>query len=266
MTPRAMACFLCWMHARAPRDREALLQALPAHVREALRQQAIPRGPPEQIVEPLTERLDSLHSSWLPPPQASKPTAFSWKGFLQGLPEFVLAFWQKWLWQQIVSQQWIPKALLPDMGEWEPLLRLSKHELTALIDDLSVFDIVVNLRRSVLPEEQKLWSTILSERQKKIAQKLLQQPIWPGQAPLPLRHAQPEEVARQLHVRGCLRLGAALHGLHEGFIWYIVHRLDRGRGDLVQRAALSETAPDAIASARRSLQWALHALSQGTSR
>ena len=266
MTPRAMACFLCWMHARMPREKESLFQILPEHLRAALQQQPIPRGLPEQILESLSQRLEPMHHSWIPPLPGLVGEPQTWRDWFASLPELAVEFWQRWLWQQVSSHQWLPKALLPEMGEWEPLLQLEKQQLVELIDILGLFDVVVNLRRAVHPEEQQIWAQALSPQQKHAAQKLLQLPNWPGQAPLPLTHSSPKEVNRQIHTRGCIRLGAALHGLNEGFLWYIAHRLDRGRGDLVQKSANSSVSPEALQTARRSVLWALQELTKDGAR
>lgn len=276
MTPRAATTLMSWLDSRMKREKAQALAMLPSSVASRLRE-APASETPSGLLEPLEDRLHGIHYSWFAPALSRLPAsqrtvaeqALSGpRPGLRELPQLLLEYWQSWLWKQVVEQNWLPAKMVQAPEALRPLKRLTKAQLMELIDLLSVFDVVPNLRRAIHSSEQKFWSEVLTPPQKRLAQKLLQQPSWPGQLPLSGSSESIEEAARTLHQRGCLRLGAALHGSDAAFIWEIAHRLDSGRGEIVQQAAAQTLSAEAHAAALHALtlalrDWSSHSESRG---
>jgi hypothetical protein len=277
VTPRAATTLISWLDSRMKKEKAQALAMLPSSVASRLSEMPA-MEPPKGLIEPLENRLHGIHYSWfapalsrLPPAQRSmaEQSLSGTRRGLRELPQLLLEYWQSWLWKQVVEKNWLPAKMVHAPEALRPLTRLTKAELIELIDLLGVFDVVPNLRRAIHSAEQKFWSEVLTPAQKKFAQKLLQQTSWPGQLPLGSSDSV-EEAARALHQRGCLRLGAALHGSDEPFIWEIAHRLDSGRGGIVQQAASQTLSPEAHAASLHALtmalrDWSNHAENRGDS-
>ncbi len=263
MTPRGAVTLVSWLDSRMKREKAQAISRLPASM--ALKLKDLPSSRVDDLLESVPDRLRAIHYSWFQPalsrlPPEQRQTAEEalplerGPAGLRALPALILEYWQSWLWRQIVEQDWLPQRMLRAPEGLEQLASLSKHDLMEVIDLLGVFDVIPNLRKAIHASEQKFWGEVLSATQKKLAHKLLMQPAWPGQLPLAVGSVSIPDASRTLHQRGCLRLGAALRGSHDSFLWAIVHHLDRGRGQLVQEAASETTSAEAIAAARGALE------------
>lgn len=142
------------------------------------------------------------------------------------------------------TNQLLPVECLPPTP-LNSLLYLSKKELTQLMDDLSMYDLAVELRQIVETKILKKIYSFLSEEQKKSLKIAMAQresysipriglDKWDGTE---------ESFRHLLHRRGLARLGAALSGQDPDLIWYICHQLDIGRGNALFKLCKKETAP-----------------------
>ena len=136
-------------------------------------------------------------------------------------------------------QIWQPKEALPleylPPSPLSDLLVLSKHELVELIDLLAMYDLSEAIRHIVgkkhlkalylclSPQKQQFLRVCLHKKEKLTAPKLDIEK-WNG---------SPEQLTTIIHKRGMLRLGKALSGQNQHFIWNIVHTLDTGRGNTI---------------------------------
>ena len=96
-----------------------------------------------------------------------------------------------------------------------PLLFLSKKQLITLIDYLSLYDLAFELKHIVDKKEKSL--------------RLL------------------------MHKRGVFRFSIALSSQSKELIWHIIHRLDKGRGGMLQKCIKKEIASHIVDSVQASV-------------
>ncbi len=127
----------------------------------------------------------------------------------------------------------------------KPLLRLSKKELTKLIDFLSLHDLAAEMRQIVETKILKKIYSFLSEDERKFFKQTMahQKESFPMPRMGLDRWDGAEESFRHiLHRRGITRLGIALSAQDPDFIWYICHQLDIGRGNVLHKLCGKEAA------------------------
>ncbi len=239
-----------------PAGQESLLKALP--LEDATRVSALTldaADPAPALLRPILA-LDKIHYSWLVPrlkelpkskafllstlltePQASKVrkalniqdvptiTSSSIKAFLarQLIPELGLT--------EILPLEYLPKTALT------PLAHLNKKELVALIDLMGLYDlaqeihqivnkkILENVYHCLSKSKTAYLKQCLHTREKLVTQRLhLEQ--WDGNA---------EKLMKLLHHRGMVRLAYGLSGQNAELNWHIIHILDSGRGEKLNR-------------------------------
>jgi hypothetical protein len=122
---------------------------------------------------------------------------------------------------------------------------MSKQQLVALIDSLSLIDLALELRQIVETKILKKIYSFLSEEEKK---GLKRAAVISQSSPVTRLHLEKwdgtEKALRlKLHKRGIARLAAALSSQHPDFIWYICHQLDIGRGKALAKLSKGEVAP-----------------------
>jgi len=146
-----------------------------------------------------------------------------------------------------------PSAFLAE-STLTPLLSLTKTQLIELIDYLGIYDLAQELRQIVnksiiknvnnaLSVKKQRFLKICMHQKEKISVAKLGLINWKGDA---------SQLSRVLHRRGLLRLGGALSGQQPEFTWYIVHRLDSGRGHILENSYSKKEIP--VASAALVLQ------------
>lgn len=127
----------------------------------------------------------------------------------------------------------------------KPLFRLSKKELTKLIDFLSLHDLAAEIRQIVETKILKKIYSFLSEDERKFLKQTMahQKESFPmPRMALERWDGEEESFRHLLHRRGIMRLSLALSGQDPDFIWYICHQLDIGRGNVLYKLCGKEAA------------------------
>ncbi|MCC5831961.1 MAG: hypothetical protein JJU12_02840 [Chlamydiales bacterium] len=117
------------------------------------------------------------------------------------------------------------------------LLNLNKKELLNLIDLLGVHDLSADLRQVVDKEMLRKIYAALSSEQLRFLHYCTKQPMkWISpKLGLPSWDGSKEKLRRMLHGRGLIRLGRALFDEDESFKWHLLHRLDIGRAQIIEK-------------------------------
>lgn len=129
----------------------------------------------------------------------------------------------------VLPVSYLPQSPLSSLVEWD------KNQLVELIDFLGLHDLAGEVRHIIDKDRLKKLSPCLTHRQKQFLriclhqkEKLVSSKIgidgWQGDC---------DQLNRNLHRRGLLRLGKALCGHHKDLVWHIAHILDSGRGNIL---------------------------------
>ncbi|MBN1914290.1 MAG: hypothetical protein JW769_00155 [Parachlamydiales bacterium] len=222
--------------------------------------------PPTFTIDPQKYFQDglifSIHYSWLIPflktqppesgalflslfpPQEQKKLS----GLLQVIPSSSLSnLGKKYCEQFLLSyfvkeQQILPIEFLPS-SPLNFLLSLSKEQLISLIDYLSLYDLVEEMRYIVDRGLLKRIFHCLPDKMKQLIPTIPKQSFSLPRMNLPKWDGSKKTFLSLLHTRGLQRLGIALIGQHPHFIWYLTHKLDIGRGNAVIKYSLKEISP-----------------------
>ncbi|MEZ5315292.1 MAG: hypothetical protein R3E91_03660 [Chlamydiales bacterium] len=203
------------------------------------------------------EWIESMHFSWFYLPLKSLKPEIQ-KLFLSLLPEkkavelskmlslpleklsyssFMIPFLMNIFKKKILGEiDIISEDCLP-ASDLNPLLKLTRLELLNLIDLLGIHDLSIDLRQIVDREILKnIYSALFSE-QIHFLHYCTKQPIkWiPPTLGLLRWNRSKEKLQHLLHERGLIRLGGALFDQNESLKWYLIHRLDTGRAELIQK-------------------------------
>ena len=157
--------------------------------------------------------------------------------------DVALSFFRQLIFDKITEAdtEVVPPEYIPD-SELNLLLELSKNEIIMLIDYLAIYDLSIQLPKTVDPTTLKKVEAYLSPDKKKLLKTLsfYKQPFtFP---PMPLYKADNEEEFNLiLHKRGLNRFSKALCNEHKSFIWHICHKLDIGRGKALAKFCIEKT-------------------------
>ncbi len=250
--------------SRCPPDKSrALERFLPEG--ERLRLEKLPSFAEEVTPESFSngDMLEKVHWSWFLPtlktypeseqklflsslsPYAAKNLAkeLEISSQTQEMTEVARAFMRQILLQSLVGphERLLPVNYLPP-SPLTPLLHLSKKELIALIDSLSIYDLAEELRQIVETKILKKIYSFLSEEEKKLLKTRAahKEPFVLSRMGLDRWDGTEESFRHLLHRRGLARLGAALSGQDPDFIWILCHRLDIGRGNALFKLCAKE--------------------------
>lgn len=251
MTTKNATLFKVFLNHFHPGAQEKILASLPQREREEIIETKITSQNPVAFLSWPQELIARTHYSWLAPIIRQTP-AFLRKATVAALPEpqssKLLSFLHisspcpklappvKTFLINAFFQQWSPPAIIPltdlQQSQLTPLLYLSKNELVELIDLLSIHDLADSMRRIVDKKLlEKIYHCLSLTRQKylrfclrnkeKATAPELEVSKWNGES---------DSLHVLLHQRGLLRLGKALSGQSQEFIWHLTHVLDTGRG------------------------------------
>lgn len=137
----------------------------------------------------------------------------------------------------------IAKELLPK----HPLnifVEFSKNELIECINFLALFDLSIELKKTVATKTIKQIHSYLLPEQKKFLQKIAsyKEPFSFSQF-LHKWDGTKDNFQKLLHKRGLYRFAAGLHGLYPDLLWYIFHHLDTGRARILQKMCEKKVNP-----------------------
>ena len=257
---RAYVVLKTFLNRIGPEKREALERFLPPSEREKL---ASIRSSNEPVPFSNENLLDKVHWSWLLPtlktyteresklflaalnPKSAKnlTKALTLSSQPQEISEVAKAFLRKTLLDSLIEsgQAILPIPYLPP-SPLNPLLNLSKKQLTHLIERLSLHDLVLELRQIVETKILKKIYSLLTEEEKSFLKHISQHkdPFTLGKTSLEKWDGSEESLRTLLHKRGLVRFGAGLSGQDPDLIWMICHELDIGRGSALHKLCLKE--------------------------
>ncbi len=138
----------------------------------------------------------------------------------------------------------LPKNYLPP-SSLNILSTFSKNRLLQLIDLLALYDLAIEMKKILATTTLKKIEGSLTKAEAKFLKS--KRSIKESFTSLPLGLEKWDEtkdsLRLMLHKRGLLRLAKALSIQHVHLIWYICHRLDIGRGNLLFRNATKKEEP-----------------------
>lgn len=161
----------------------------------------------------------------------------------EGASELGRAFLRKILLDSLMGpiDQMLPIDYFPP-SKLNPLLNLPKKELTQLIDRLSLYDLVNELRQIVETKILKKIYSLLTEEEKMFLKTIgsHKDPFVLGRLGIEKWDGSEESLRTLMHKRGLVRFGAGLSGQDPDFIWMICHQLDIGRGSALHKLCMNE--------------------------
>ncbi|MBI3901269.1 MAG: hypothetical protein HY324_03850 [Chlamydiia bacterium] len=155
---------------------------------------------------------------------------------------------KKYLEKELIHQMAphiLPPSFLP-LSSLNGLLQLSKKHLVHLIDLLSLFDLVIELKQIVETKTLRKIYSFLSEEEKKFL-KMIAPTNTPSHLPWEGWDGTKQSFRHLLHKRGLKKLKIALTGMEGDLLWYLAHLLDVGRGSFLLKPATTSV-PAAIRS------------------
>lgn len=257
MQPKSALMARLLMNRYIKGNQQPFLAVLPQFEAKAILESDTSVNDPLTLLKTPSERIASLHYTWL---------KSALEGFSEEVRPLLVAPLSKRQSDQLTEalnitplghslapqvKNYLNRILLSKVGgsntvrapEFLPqgplsfLIDCSLTEIVELCDFLGLYDIGEELRHIVdkkvlknvyqclSPKEQAFLRQCMSTKIKLVAPGLgLDR--WKGE-PTKLRHA--------MQARGLLRLGKALSGSHEDLLWYLAHKLDKGRGETLLR-------------------------------
>lgn len=247
-------------HQGAP---ESLLTALSkAEAQDVLAHTISSIEAPQVIVQP-SVFLNDIHYSWLQPiletfspclqpllisalPESSaEPLSVLMKHSLLKLrSEASREFLLSTLCRKMMVNAPLPVIFLPETFATQ-LALLSKAQLIELIDMLGIYDLAEELRHIVDKVLLKAIYGCISTKKQQFLRMCLHQKekLKAGKIGLVNWKGDGVQLGRLLHRRGLLRLSYALAGQASDLVWHIVHHLDVGRGQIIQKNFCSKEVP-----------------------
>ncbi len=249
-----------------PEKKRKLERFLPQD--ERLQLEKLPLFPEEVIPEEFANGsiLGKVHWSWFLPTLKTYPEpeqklflsalnanaaknlakALTLSMYSQELTEIAKDYLRQILLNSLIGpgDRLLPIDYLPP-SPLNPLLNLSKKELTHLIDLLSLYDLAEELRQIVETKILKKIYSFLSDEERHFLKMAMahKEPLLLTRMGLDRWDGSEENFRMILHRRGLARFGAALSGQDPDLIWYLSHQLDIGRGNVLFKQCTKEPIP-----------------------
>ncbi len=231
---------------------KTLLHFLSDKEKESIDRLSTPEQTDFQALLSTDSFLKEIHYSWFLPVLSEMPKA-SIPLFLNLLPSkeaskladllsltqteiplspFSKAFLNATLKKRMTEEDILPEHQLPP-SPLNDLLKLSKDELTHLIDLLGLYDLSAELRHVVDKQLLTNIHSVLTPTQMGFLQYASKQPMkWiPPNLNLEGWDKEKKSLYALLHKRGLYRLAKGVLNEELSFKWHLVHRLDTGRGE-----------------------------------
>ena len=238
-----------------PRKPEILLKALPQEEIKAILSQEVQPDAIKFVCLSPEEILQKVHYSWLKPeiekwpspiremivlslpePQISKllPLCGTSAGMSPSSSSLTKKFMLSQFYAKLGYKEILPAACLP-ISPLSPLIEWKKERLIELLDLLSMYDLVAEVRQMIDKNQVMRLQNALSPLQRIFLRSLLPQKEKVTGTPLKLKdwNGVPQQLQQLLQKRGIARIGKALCGQHPDFLWHLTHILDIGRGNLI---------------------------------
>jgi hypothetical protein len=268
MDSTALIVWHSFLQSAPPDQQRSLLQCISPELFAELQNQPLPAHGLQQGIEPIEEELKHVHYSWLAPILRSLSES-EIKLFLssltpdqiQGLKQSLLlsntlpapstlgkSFLKKTLFEMITTEDLIPISCLPP-DSLNCLLDLSLSELTSLIDLLSMHDLSVEIRHIIETSKLKEIYALLTKAQTTFLKTLLhkKEAVTFKKMGLVAWDGDREALRSLLLQRGVNRISKSLYGKRHSLLWYIAHRLDTEKGQLLMELCTALDHPRASA-------------------
>lgn len=149
----------------------------------------------------------------------------------------------------------IPLAYLKESPA-KRLLALKKEQLVTLIDFLGLYDLAHEVRKTVATKQLKSIYKSLSPSSQQFLRNILHQKdrLTPSPMHLETWEGEAKDLFRHLHRAGLKRLAIALSGQDPNLIGYFVHKLDKGRGAILQKWILPSEVPTQTGAAWQQIE------------
>ncbi|MFI5333565.1 MAG: hypothetical protein ACHQT8_00155 [Chlamydiales bacterium] len=149
-----------------------------------------------------------------------------------------LPFLYKTLWSKVEDEDLLPIECLPD-SPLNKLLELRTEELHHLIDFLALHDLASQVKQIIDTSRLKQIYAALSPAELTFLNTLLQSKEPLSFKPMELQKwdGKKETLRTLIHQRGINRLAKALFQKEKSLLWYISHKLDIERGELLRKLA-----------------------------
>ncbi|NGX55876.1 MAG: hypothetical protein K1060chlam5_00107 [Candidatus Anoxychlamydiales bacterium] len=154
------------------------------------------------------------------------------------LSDVVKKYFNELLFENLISKD---SSLLPITyllkSNLSSLLSLNKYQLVKLINYLSLYDLVKEMKYLVDTKYLKKIYSFLTSDEKKFLNKILKynEPFSTKRLNLEKFNLEKKTIRNILHKRGLERLAYAISSQNEDFIWYIMHFLDIGRAMILEK-------------------------------
>jgi hypothetical protein len=236
------------------------LKFLPPEEVDAVSKLPVPGSLPSSAFWDSAQLLQMIHYSWFFPLVRTYPR--EWFPYLiaafpederKGLeklleiepqevdfPEGIKEVFRKVLCEALRNRNVLPAEFVPD-GPLKVILQLTKQQLVQLIDLLGLYDLAIDVRQVL---DKKILDQVLGRlnaKEQKFLRYCLQQPdihVGPSEGIMQWMKAENFSVLR--HLKGLQRLAAAVENQSKSLIWHLVHRVDIGRGEKIQRLITSK--------------------------
>jgi hypothetical protein len=247
---------------------EQLAKIMPKEDWEALQAISFTQKEPELLLFKPNEWFASLDLTWIKPTLESFPKELQEvykKAFPKELSETPEAtpflnkrlqeFLLDYLHRKWNEQEVKPKELLAQT-ELSNLLAKTHDELLEIIDLLSMYDLVEEMRHVV---DKKLLQAVLqhlSTTQQHYLRVLLRQKSRQQPSTLSIKELMREgkKFSHELHKFGLQKFTLALSGLDDDFIWHLTHLLDLNRAKFLKNLIQKQEVPNSTRLAKMQVQ------------
>ena len=254
MGTTALSVWHSFLQSSSPEKRSQLLLMLSPEVAEELKPQPILSIDVQKGSEPIEEELLRIHASWLAPllrtlpeneiklfisslsPEQIKGLKHSllWSNSIPATTDVGKTFLRQKMFDMIAGSEAIPPAFLPS-DPLNCLLELSVSELSSIIELLSMHDLSVEIRQIIETSKLKQIYAVLSKPQHTFLKTLLhkKEPVSFKKMGLANWRGDRDLLRAMLLQRGINRIAKSLYERNPWLLWYVAHRLDVEKGQLM---------------------------------
>lgn len=150
-------------------------------------------------------------------------------------PPFVKSFFQYKIASDLLESEILPPEMLPE-SFFNNFLSLTKHQIVRLTDLLGLHDLALEIRHVLAKEVLEKIASFLSPSDRQYLRYCLRLSDTPVSPPIEIQKwiSSRQKFNAMRQAKGLYRLAVSLFLQSKSLIWYIVHRLDTGRGGRLQ--------------------------------
>jgi len=266
MDTTALIVWQSYLQASPADRRTLLLRTISPELSIKLQEVASISFDPSQGLPTLEDALAHIHYSWLSPflrslseseiklflaaltPEQIKGLKHSLllSNSLPVLNPLAKEYLTKTLFETIASDSLLPISCLPP-DPLNALIDLNQEELSSLIDLLSMHDLSIEIRHVIETTKLKEINSLLSKPQTTFLKTLLhkKEPVSFKKMGLLAWKGDREALRSMLMQRGINRIAKSLYEKDPSLLWYVSHRLDLEKGQLLNKLCTALDHPHA---------------------